>query len=77
MIEIGRTYDLEVVKETEFGVENLKRFLERHSGLSSRDLLNALLITLSDYRGDEAPFDDMTLLLIGETSGRKHTIDGE
>ncbi len=62
---------------TEFGVENLKRFLGRHSELSSRDLLNTLLVTLRDYRGDETPFDDMTLLLIGETSGRKQLIDGE
>ena len=63
--------------ETEFGVEGLKSFLGRHSALSSRDLLNTLLVTLSEYRGEQAPVDDMTLLLIGEASGMSGPADEE
>jgi serine phosphatase RsbU (regulator of sigma subunit) len=54
--------------EQEFGVEGLSRFLSEHSGLGSRDLLDALLNTLGGYRGDAPAADDMTLLIIGRAS---------
>jgi serine phosphatase RsbU (regulator of sigma subunit) len=54
--------------ELEFGAEGLVRFLTEHSGLRSRDLLDALMSALTAYRGDAPAADDMTLLIIGRAS---------
>jgi|GEM_PF-563556 len=54
--------------EREFGAEGLVRFLSEHSGLGSRDLLDALMSALGAYRGDTPAADDMTLLIIGRAS---------
>jgi serine phosphatase RsbU (regulator of sigma subunit) len=48
--------------------EGLKEKFEAHSGLSPEPFCDAIFADLQAYQGSQAPYDDMTLLVVGVES---------
>lgn len=47
-----------------FGVERLKRLIERNSALGARDLFSKIEAGIKEFIGQAPPFDDLTLMVI-------------
>lgn len=54
--------------ENEFGVDRLKRFLAANAALSPGVLASACLEDLAAFRGESAPTDDLSMMVVRRTS---------